>query len=50
MTEAIKHAVFRKHMSLLAAGIRSDYFDERPTYAQFSPNLTAWAIKQIWGK
>ena len=46
----IKDAVFRKHMSLLAAGLRSDYFDEKPLYSEFPPNLTAWAIKQIWSK
>ena len=26
----IKDAVFKKHISLLAAGIRSDYFDQLP--------------------
>ena len=44
----IKDAVFKKHISLLAAGIRSDYFDDKPPYFEFAPNLLAYAIFSTW--
>ena len=45
----IKDAVFRKHMSLLAAGVRSDYFDEKPLYSEFRKTIVARTIEN-WGK
>ncbi len=44
----IKDAVFKKHISLLAAGIRSDYFDDKPPWFEFSPTRMAVVIINTW--
>lgn len=44
----IKDAVFKKHISLLAAGIRSDYFDDKPQYFEFRPTRMTLLILSTW--